>query len=114
MIGINESCTLRDDPSCESGLNEFTDHEIALLFEERYHIENVTIVHAGTCDEAPTNESQITQHHRFLWDASDRRSGASNAGADIASQSSHGTASTSCHTLYPPVSYACHDTYVFC
>jgi hypothetical protein len=47
VIGINESCTLSDDITCENGLNEFTDHDIALLFENRYHIANVTVAHAG-------------------------------------------------------------------
>ncbi len=47
MIGVNESCTLSDDIACENGLNEFTDHDIALLFEGRYHVANVSVAHAG-------------------------------------------------------------------
>ncbi len=47
-IGINESCTLSDDIACESGLNEFTDLDIALLFEDRYHAPNVSVVVSGS------------------------------------------------------------------
>jgi hypothetical protein len=44
-IGVNEICTLKEDTECESGLNEFTDHEILLLYERNFHLDNSTVSH---------------------------------------------------------------------
>ncbi len=126
VIGVNESCTLRDDTSCESGLNEFTDHDIALLFEDRFHIENVVVVNSGTCGsgaaaakhEAATHE---TFHETHTSEAQTHATPTpqptiqKGAGTDTEAQhrylggdrrsgaSSNGTAGGSCHTLRPPV-----------
>ena len=52
-IGINEICTVNDDTRCNDGMNEFTDPAIALLYEERYGVENTTVSNMTTSHLLP-------------------------------------------------------------